>query len=89
MLLSLRLTIIHYQFFISLWIRRARLNTSAAQVEQVFIRPLYSLSTKYLLIISLSEYSAKVEHPDRFELNSATAGIEQFDRKDCTLTAIK
>ena len=65
------------------------MNTSAAQVEQVFIRPLYSLSTKYLLIISLSEYSAKVEHPDRFELNSATAGIEQFDRKDCTLTAIK
>ena len=35
---------------------------------------------------ALREYSAKVEHLDRFELNSATAGIEQCDRKGCTLT---
>ena len=28
------------------------------------------------------EYSAKVEHPDRFELNSATAQIEQSNRRN-------
>ena len=28
------------------------------------------------------EYSAKVEHPDRFELNSATAKIEQSNRRN-------
>ena len=27
-----------------------------------------------------TEYSAKDEHPDRFELNSATAQIEQSNR---------
>ena len=30
----------------------------------------------------LNEYSAKVEHPDRFELNSATAKIEQSNRRN-------
>ena len=29
-----------------------------------------------------NEYSAKVEHPDRFELNSATAKIEQSNRRN-------
>ena len=29
-----------------------------------------------------AEYSAKVEHPDRFELNSATAQIEQSNRRN-------
>ena len=28
------------------------------------------------------EYSAKVEHPDRFELNSSTAQIEQSNRRN-------
>lgn len=28
------------------------------------------------------EYSAKVEHPDRFELNSATAQNEQSNRQN-------
>ena len=28
------------------------------------------------------EYSAKVEHPDRFELNSATAQNEQSNRRN-------
>lgn len=32
--------------------------------------------------IEYYEYSAKVEHPDRFELNSATAKIEQSNRRD-------
>ena len=30
----------------------------------------------------VSEYSAKVEHPDRFELNSAAAQIEQSNRRN-------
>ncbi len=30
----------------------------------------------------VNEYSAKVEHPDRFELNSATAKIEQSNRRN-------
>ena len=30
----------------------------------------------------LDEYSTKVEHPDRFELNSATAQIEQSNRRN-------
>ena len=29
-----------------------------------------------------SEYSAQVEHPDRFELNSLTAKTEQSSRRD-------
>ena len=29
---------------------------------------------------AIAEYSAKVEHPDRFELNSATVQIEQSNR---------
>lgn len=28
------------------------------------------------------EYSAQVEHPDRFELNSLTAKTEQSSRRD-------
>ena len=28
------------------------------------------------------EYSVQVEHPDRFELNSATAQIEQSNRRN-------
>lgn len=31
---------------------------------------------------AMIEYSAKVEHPDRFELNSATAKIEQSNRRN-------
>ena len=31
---------------------------------------------------ALIEYSAKVEHPDRFELNSLTAKTEQSSRRD-------
>lgn len=33
-----------------------------------------------ILINGPCEYSAKVEHPDRFELNSATVQIEQSNR---------
>ena len=32
--------------------------------------------------IKVPEYSAKVEHPDRFELNSATVQIEQSNRRN-------
>ena len=41
-------------------------------------------SRKYfsLLMLYLCEYSAKDEHPDRFELNSATAQIEQSNRRN-------
>ena len=35
-----------------------------------------------LKIIEVNEYPAKVEHPDRFELNSATAQIEQSNRRN-------
>ena len=35
-----------------------------------------------ILDFSKCEYSAKVEHPDRFELNSATAKIEQSNRRN-------
>jgi len=43
--------------------------------------------TKYREILRLkslgfSEYSAQVEHPDRFELNSLTAKTEQSSRRD-------
>ena len=31
------------------------------------------------------EYSAKVEHPDRFELNSATAMVEHPRRSNWTI----
>ena len=34
------------------------------------------------MIGDINEYSAKVEHPDRFELNSATAQIEQSNRRN-------
>ena len=34
------------------------------------------------LVKLICEYSAKVEHPDRFELNSATAKIEQSNRRN-------
>ena len=30
----------------------------------------------------MPEYSAQVEHPDRFELNSLTAKTEQSSRRD-------
>ena len=38
--------------------------------------------TDYTEIIGEDEYSAKVEHPDRFELNSATAQNEQSNRQN-------
>ena len=33
-------------------------------------------------VFGKTEYSAKVEHPDRFELNSVTAQIEQSNRRN-------
>ena len=35
-----------------------------------------------VISIKLIEYSAQVEHPDRFELNSLTAKTEQSSRRD-------
>ena len=49
------------------------MNTSAAKVEQ---------QGPFVAEIEQCEYSAKVEHPDRFELNSATAQIEQSNRRN-------
>ena len=52
-------------------------------IQQICNYNAYLEFSNYLKAI---EYSAQVEHPNRFELNSAAAGIEQCDRIDCTLT---
>ena len=47
--------------------------------ELGFIHTLFAIEDLHGVRV---EYSAKVEHPDRFELNSATAKIEQSNRRN-------
>ena len=51
-------------------------------IQGDFRLPNLTLPTEETRPIGVCEYSAKVEHPDRFELNSTTAQIEQSNRRN-------
>lgn len=54
----------------------------ATIITTLFLELIMAMELSSRQPVELCEYSAKVEHPDRFELNSAAAKIEQSNRRN-------